>query len=248
MKADCRAKAGDEWAQRFYRSALRQGREDQQLPGDLPTTSPRGTRARRDRDAPRDDERVAFATRCGLRDRKSAAERFQQALDISAGRKQPFVQEPTVFYFPELPRNSVLRSRRARVGPADRGRHRRRSEDELLGLLRSQHGGFPAVHRATVRTGRRDTVMGELVDNPGWSVLFLCENGNVSDELVTSCPRTWEIVQRAPLATVRAGVLPDVLVVAGRDADCAPYRHAEHPPRLPPPAHLATRMRLSSRE
>jgi aspartyl/asparaginyl beta-hydroxylase (cupin superfamily) len=38
-----------------------------------------------------------------------------------------------------------------------------------------------------------------LLDSKDWSALFLCENGEIFEEALAQCPRTWEAVQAAPL-------------------------------------------------
>jgi aspartyl/asparaginyl beta-hydroxylase (cupin superfamily) len=200
MKADCRLKAGDEpGALRFYRSGLLRA-DKQRLPPDLLAEVRRAEAAVdeiRDRFELRNE---ALLSQFGLPP-ENRSRRFQHALDISAGRKKVFMQEPTAFFYPELPHVQFydldhlewVKSVEEATG-AIRG--------ELIGLLERNMGDFRPYIEDGPNLVRRDTIMSELVDNPGWSTLFLCENGKVSSKLIERCPKTWEAVQRAPLATV----------------------------------------------
>jgi aspartyl/asparaginyl beta-hydroxylase (cupin superfamily) len=200
MKADCRLKAGDEQgALRFYRSGLLRA-DKQCLPPDLLAEVRRAEVAVDEIRGRFEARNEALLSRFGL-PVENRSRRFQQALDISAGRKQVFMQQPTAFYYPELPQTQYyeldhldwVRSIEAATGAI---------REELAGLLRERIADFrPYIHDGTELV-RSDTIVAELVDNPGWSTLFLCENGKISEELVELCPRTWEAVQEAPLATV----------------------------------------------
>lgn len=200
MKADCRLKAGDEpGALRFYRSGLlRAG--NQNLPADLLAEVRRAERTLDDIRTSMELRTETLLSQFGLPVEKRTP-RFQQALDISAGRKQVFMQEPTAFYYPELPQAQFYD-----LGHLDWVKSLEASteaiRDELFGLLQQNMGDFRPYIQDGPNLVRRDTIMAPLVDNPGWSALFLCENGKVSNDLAARCPRTWEAVQKAPLASV----------------------------------------------
>src|SRR3954471_20809270 len=101
MKADCRAKAGDERAAlNFYKSAMLIA-GDQQLPPDLAAELQRGAAAAAQLEARLDLQREAALAARGVTP-GNRSPRFQQSLDIIAGRKQIYVQEPTAYYFPGL--------------------------------------------------------------------------------------------------------------------------------------------------
>lgn len=200
MKADCRAKAGDEiGAARFYRSGLLRA-EGQQWPSDLQDEIRRAENALAEIDHRVEAKKEALLVACGLPPEKRSP-RFQQALDISAGRKDIFVQQPSVFYFPQLPQiqfydRADFEWVHAVEAAADAIR------EELLDLLRQGTEGFRPYIQGNPNQPRRDTIMAGLTDNRDWSALFLCENGKVSEDLVARCPRTWEAVRQAPLAMV----------------------------------------------
>jgi aspartyl/asparaginyl beta-hydroxylase (cupin superfamily) len=198
MKGDCRAKAGDERGSlNFYESAqlLAAG---QQIPDDLRTELKRvqdwinrfKARVEEQRD-------IALAARGVPPGSRSA--RFQQSLDILAGHKRIFVQEPTGYYFPGLPQIQFYE-------PADFGwvpaveRAANTARDEVAALLAVGTEGFrPYLQRDANRPRLDDN---DLLDSSDWSALFLCENGHVFDNIVARCPGTWEAVQAAPLPRI----------------------------------------------
>jgi hypothetical protein len=196
MKADCRSRAGDELAAaRFYKSAL-VAAEGQQLPADLVAELRRAETTVAEIEARVHRGKEAMLAAKGL-PREARSPRFQQALDIAAGRKRIFLQEPTLFYFPGLPQVQYFDTRGFDWVPALEAATGKIRE-ELQALLREGGTGFrPYIHgdaNAPRMDGNRN-----LVDNSDWSALFLCENGRPADEFVRRCPRTWAALQGAPL-------------------------------------------------
>ena len=192
MKADCRAKAGEERvAATFYKNALRIAEGQTLSQADV-------AELRRVEETIRElDERYAskideMLTARGFGpDQRSA--RFQQSLDIMAGRKQVYYQEPVGFYFPGLPQTQYFDTADFDWVPAIEG-----STDEirgeLLALLTEELEGFRPYIRSDDNLPRNHP----LLDKKDWSALFLCENGVRFDEAIARCPQTWAAVQSAP--------------------------------------------------
>lgn len=199
MKGDCRAKAGDDrGACSFYRSALLLA-EGQQLPQDLAAELRRAEAVLTEAKAKLEAQREAALTAQGFPP-ASRSPRFQRSLDISAGRKQIYVQEPTVYYFPELPQIQFYDRRDFHWAPAIEaaaGEIRR----EIEALLEAGTEGFRPYIQADPNQPRLDANI-KLRDNTDWSALFLCENGKVSEEVAARCPRTLAAVQAAPLPRI----------------------------------------------
>lgn len=200
MKGDCRAHAGaDADAIRFYRSALVIA-ELVQPPADAVDEIERakGTlKALQDR---MHSNREQLMSKRGLPP-EGWSPRFSRALDIAAGRRRLYFQQPTVFTYPELPHVQYYEPRdfpwASRVEAAKDA-----LRAELVALLGEQGlKGFRPYIQAQDSSVRLDANRG-LVENKDWSALFLCENGRVNDELVARCPRSWEAVQQAPLASI----------------------------------------------
>ena len=198
MKGDCRARAADDRsAVDYYRTALRIGAG--------PSDSPEVTAELRRAQAAVTRLEALFAQRMeaslaakGLPP-ENRSPRFQHALDIVAGRKQIYVQEPTVFFFPELPQIQFYdRAGFAWVPAVEAATGAIRAE--ILALMAGGMEGFrPYIQSAPNRPRMDDN---QLLDNRDWSALFLCENGTPADAVIARCPRTWEAIQAAPLPRI----------------------------------------------
>jgi len=141
-------------------------------------------------------------------ERRRWSGRFAEALDIAAGRRALFRQEPTAFFYPGL----------ATVPFFDRADFGWVAEieaavpgicEELLALL----GGEDHPFRAYITSDRGSGPLGDnraLLHNRDWSILALCENGWLTPEMIRRCPRTWEAVLKAPLPRI-AGWGPTVV-------------------------------------
>lgn len=196
MKGDCRAGADDERAAlRLYEMAIRIAAE-QDLPDDL-----RVEVRRAEAWVAKFQLRVAERREAALTARGWPAgrrsPRFQQSIDILAGRKRIFVQEPTGYYFPELPQiqfyDRTLFDWAATVEAATAS-----ITAELTALLADGLAGF----RPYIQSEANQSRANPLLDNRDWSALFLCENGQRSDEVIARCPATWRAVQAAPLPLI----------------------------------------------
>ena len=129
--------------------------------------------------------------------------RFSQSLELAAGRKQLYLQQPT-FYYPELPHIQFFDPAQfdwvAAVEAATAA-----IRDELVGMLEGD--GVSAPMSRAARSVRLDATKA-LLDNKDWSALFLCENGWTDRRGVERCPRTWAGAAAAPLPRI-AGLRAD---------------------------------------
>jgi aspartyl/asparaginyl beta-hydroxylase (cupin superfamily) len=192
MKADCRLGAGDErGAVYLYKNALRLA-EGQALPPADVAELRRAEEVARRLDA-------SFAA--GLEESLVAhgfppegrSPRFQQSLDVMAGRKQIYYQEPTGYYYPGLPQLQYYETADMAWVPAVEAATDAIRE-ELRALLAEGLEGFRPYIRSEPHQPRNHP----LLDKKDWSALFLCENGKRFDEAIARCPKTWEAVQAAP--------------------------------------------------
>lgn len=196
MKGDCRARAGDErLAVNLYKNALR-------LAEDQPMSQAEVDELRRVEETVRALD-ASYAARLedqlaaeGFGPRERSA-RFQQSLDIMAGRKQVYYQEPTGFYFPGLPQTQFFDTVDFPWVPAVEAATDAVRE-ELKALLEGGLEGF----RPYIRSEENQPRDHPLLDKRDWSALFLCENGHIFDEAVARCPMTWEAVRQAPQAWI----------------------------------------------
>lgn len=195
MKGDCRTQAGDErGALAFYEVAVALAAE-QQLPDSLAPDLQRAKAAVAQWSARIDAEREAVLTARGFPP-ESRSPRFQQSIDILAGRKQVYAQAPTGYYFPGLPQIQYYDTAGFDWVPGLEAATATILE-ELNGLLAGRMEGFrPYIHADPNRPRTSGT---ELRDSPDWSVNFLVENGKRDEDVIAACPRTWEALQAAPL-------------------------------------------------
>lgn len=200
MKADCRGFAGDQaGAIGYYRAALGVVEVSGAAADDA-------VEVERARSTLRQLEDRAHSNREALMSARGAppeswSPRFARALDIAAGRRKLYVQRPTVFTFPELPNVqyydpegfpwvAAIEAATAAV------------REELRALLTSEgHDNFRPYIQAKEGAARLDTNK-VLVESKDWSALFLSENGRPDERLIARCPRTWEVLQGAPLADI----------------------------------------------
>jgi len=198
LKADCRAKAGDERsALYFYESALLNAAQQEvreELAPDIRRAEVVVAQWRTRIEAKR--EAVLIAQGLPPLDRSP---RFQQSIDILAGRKQIFVQQPSAYFFPGLPQTQFFDREDFDWVPAVETATDAIRE-ELSGLLAGGGDGFrPYLHHDPNRPRMGDRT---LLDDPDWSALFLCENGRRDETAIARCPRTWQAVQAAPGVTM----------------------------------------------
>ncbi|MBV9881681.1 MAG: aspartyl/asparaginyl beta-hydroxylase domain-containing protein [Sphingomonadaceae bacterium] len=196
MKADCRARAGEErLAVNLYKNALRfaEGRNMSQAEVDELRRVEENVRALDARYAAQLEEQLAAAGfGPGTR-----SPRFAQSLDIMAGRSQVYYQEPTGYYFPGLPQTQYFDTAAfAWVAEIEAATGAVRAE--LKALLEGGLEGF----RPYIRSEENQPRDHPLLDKRDWSALFLCENGRRFDEAIASCPKTWAAVQAAPQAWI----------------------------------------------
>ncbi|MEQ8310826.1 MAG: aspartyl/asparaginyl beta-hydroxylase domain-containing protein [Sphingopyxis sp.] len=198
MKGDCRAKAGDERSalQRYEIALLIAGK--QELPADLRVEVQRAEAWVTAFKAHVVERREAKLIAQGLPPEKRSS-RFQQSLDILAGRRKIFVQEPTGYYVPELPQIQFFDTGAFDWVPAIEAATGV-IQQEIGALLAVGAEGFRPYMQAHAEQARAD--VNPLLDNADWSALFLCENGEVFDDAVARFPRTWEAIQAAPLPRI----------------------------------------------
>jgi len=107
MKGDARSRAGDLQAMTsFYRAALKGAPDRAALPSDVVADLVRAERACADAERMFSDHLETWLAANGF-PAGERSPRFQQSLDILTGAKQIYVQQPTGYYFPELPQIQV---------------------------------------------------------------------------------------------------------------------------------------------
>jgi aspartyl/asparaginyl beta-hydroxylase (cupin superfamily) len=124
--------------------------------------------------------------------------RLAEALDIAAGRRRQYRQEPTAFSYPGLasvpffdPAQFDWVAGIEAAAPAIR--------KELDGLLAAGTEEFRAyVQHQTVAPEANKALLGKK----DWSILPLCESGWLTPSVIDQCPATWEAVLKLPLPRI----------------------------------------------
>ncbi|MFC7536137.1 aspartyl/asparaginyl beta-hydroxylase domain-containing protein [Sphingomonas sp. GCM10030256] len=130
-------------------------------------------------------------------DRAGRPQRFQEALDIAAGRKPIQIQQPTSFFYPGLPQTCFF-------DPAVFGwvagleAQTAAIRAELEGLLRDEAGFHPYVQRDPARANREHA----LLDDSRWSAFDLWRNGEPVEQNARRCPVTMAALDQVPLPRI----------------------------------------------
>jgi aspartyl/asparaginyl beta-hydroxylase (cupin superfamily) len=195
MKGDCRARAGDEdSAVSFYRAALQVGSgQDQSL---LVLEELRRARAAVEQFKTRYVERLESSLIAKGLTPEQRSPRFRQSLELISGRKQTYFQQPTGYFFPELPQTQFYDRK-----VFDWAQALEAVTDTIRGEIIAYMTAGPENFRPYIQSDQNLPRLDEnpLLDSMNWSALFLCENSKVSEEVIARFPETWAAVQNAPL-------------------------------------------------
>jgi hypothetical protein len=217
MKADHFAEAGDNRAAAaFYAAVVRAAPPPEQLSPEL-----RGEVARARVMSQRyADDYEAFLREKLARQGASADSRFGQALDLLFGRKQIYLQQPKVFYFPELPQiqfydRALFPWMDALEAATDAIR------DELMAVMQDQGAFRPYLESPSDRPAQDPHGM---LDNPDWGAFYLWKDGQPVADNIARCPATMAALEGAPLGMIK-GRTPSVLFSLLRPGAAIPPHH-----------------------
>lgn len=129
----------------------------------------------------------------------SGSDRFTQAIDLLLGRRQIYLQQPKVFYFPGLPQNQFYErtvfpwaaALEART-PAIRA--------ELSAVLETDRFFAPYMQPHPDRPAFNNN---GLLNDPAWSACHLIQGGEEVPEMAQRCPATLDALRALPLCRIR---------------------------------------------
>ena len=131
--------------------------------------------------------------------------RFTHALDILTGRKQPYLQQPRAFYYPELPNIQFYPREQFPWMDALES-----ATDAIAGELSSVLGDQSAfAPYLKTRPGLPSRPDYPLVDSMDWSTCFLWKDGQETPD-AARCPQTMAALKHAPLCRIR-GRSPQIM-------------------------------------
>ena len=206
MKADYLHKLNDaRGASAYYGAVVKTAAAFETLPPDVRDDVVRA-QAMSDRYAVQFDSllRTQLVER-GLGDGPSA-QRFKQSLDILAGGKQRYIQEPRVYFFPELAQIQFFdRSDFPWLTPVEAETAAIRAE--LIEIMKEDAAFKPYVQP---NPNRPQQNQGGMVNNPDWGAFYLWKDGEIVAENALRCPNTMRALADVPFARM-PGRSPSVL-------------------------------------
>lgn len=197
-KGDCRMHAGDERAATsYYRAALDEASRVGALPPAIDAEVRRIQGVIQASGAHYQRHLEDHLAGTGI-DPSAVSSRFAQSLDILMQRREIYFQQPSAFYFPELPQIQFYE--RAQFPWVERVETATDAiRGELLALLADEEGFKPYVEPEPNRPYQE---FHGLVGNPSWSAFYLVEDGAVNEAQAARCPRTMEALASGPLTRI----------------------------------------------
>jgi aspartate beta-hydroxylase len=132
--------------------------------------------------------------------------RFEQSLDLLAGKKLRFTQQPRYYYFPELPQIQFF-NRADFAWVAALEAQTAAIRDELLEVLKEDNAFKPYVESAA---NRPQSDQDGMLNNADWSAFYLWKNGEIVPQNAARCPKTMAALANIPL-TQTSNRSPSVL-------------------------------------
>ena len=205
-KGDALAGQGDSRAAAsFYSSALRSAGDGKGLdPGVIADL--RRARSAVQAQAQRFENHLTTSLAGAGFDPATSSDRFALSLDLMAGRKRLFQQEPRFYLFPGLPQIQFQpRETLPWLATVEAAAGEIRAE--LEALLAEPDLFRPYVEPRADRPNR-DAV--GMMSNADWSALFLWKDGEEQPDIARRCPRTMAALAEVPLCRV-PGRTPSIL-------------------------------------
>ena len=202
----------------FYRAVMRLGATTSGLAPDLVAEVQRAQAACAEHDRLFEAHLRAELTARGMG--AAGSERVAASLDLMLGKTEIFLQQPTQYYFPELPQIQFYpRAATPWLDAVEAATDDIRTE--LLAVLKDEALFKPYVEAEPDRPFfDRDG----LLDNPSWSAFFLWKNGEAVAENAARCPKTMAALANVPLCRI-PGRTPSILFSLLRPGARIPPHH-----------------------
>ncbi|MBE7219811.1 MAG: aspartyl/asparaginyl beta-hydroxylase domain-containing protein [Caulobacteraceae bacterium] len=205
LKGDHLGETGDAVAAAaFYGAVVQLGGEGPSLPPDLQAEVARARAAVATHSSEVEAFLVAELRRAGLDG--PGGRRVRDSLDMMLGKKRIYLQEPTQYYFPELPQVAFYdRDALPWLDPVEAATDAIR--EELHAVLADDDAFLPYVEGAANRPAHD---RGPLYGDPSWSAFYLIKAGEPVAGNAERCPRTLAALADVPLCAI-PGRTPQVL-------------------------------------
>jgi len=134
-------------------------------------------------------------TRTGLA-KGAAGARVREALDLLLGRRELYLQQPSMFYFPGLPQRAFYERAEFEWLPAMEAAVEAMRGEALAAM--NGDGFAPYVQTSADRPPPAN----HLRDDPNWSAYHLWRGGDVVVENASRCPVTMATLENAPIPVI----------------------------------------------
>ena len=194
MKGDIHTARGDDRAaSAWYNRALVEAPQFKDLPADLIERLERARNAIA-ASTSKFEAHLAGALASKDVDPAAIAPRFAEALDIMAGRREIFPQQPTSFFYPGLPHKQFFANEDfAWVAALEAAAPAMRAEVEAI--LAADAGLSPYV----VSRGNRPPGEHSLLNDPSWSAFYLWQDGALVADNAARCPNSMAALAGLPI-------------------------------------------------
>lgn len=136
--------------------------------------------------------------------RGHSSARFTHAFDLLSGVKRRYMQEPRMFYFPELPQRQFYE--REEFDWVDRVESATREiVEELKAVMKEEEEFVPYIQGDPTK---RDS--SGLADSKSWSAFFLWKDGEPVAGHAERCPKTMAALEGLPICRIK-GRAPSIL-------------------------------------
>ena len=179
----------------FYEAAIQLTSNQQNLPDEIVRGLQRGITLREKYDAQYSDYLLSALIKKGY-ERGKISKRFDEALDISFGKKEIYLQQPTRFYFPGLPQRAFFeRSEFPWLNTIESKTPA--IKFELQQMLSGQEQFSPYLDSNSTEPNFVKHL--DIVDSLNWSAAYLWHYGVLNDVVAEQCPNTKQALDTAPL-------------------------------------------------
>lgn len=206
MRGDVMAAHGDRRAAvSFYGAALELVPSTEGLP---PEAVAEIDRARGARDRLNDALHADLTKHLVARgyDPATASPRFNESLDLLAGRKTRYIQQPRSYFFPGLPTIQFYPREAFPWLDAIEA-----ASGDILVELTALMADGPHIFAPYIEAeANRPATQADLLENDDWSACYLWRDGAPVPEIAARCPRTMAALEHAPLERI-AGRSPFAL-------------------------------------
>ncbi|NQD38732.1 tetratricopeptide repeat protein [Permianibacter sp. IMCC34836] len=142
---------------------------------------------------------------------RAAVSRIRQCADFFVGKEKPSFSHPMwlpgLFYVPNLP-PKMFYERNEIPQLAHLESAFKTIKAELIEVLQADVGLAPYINHPS--SSRAATTWKDLNHSRAWSTYHFCRNGQIQDENVQRCPKTWQVLESLDLMRI-SGYGPEIM-------------------------------------